>query len=187
MSSCKECERPSNNKYFNCPPRMSDGRHFTDYRPRCSQVYQDKISNKLLRSYEHRMFLTQNADEIMQLNANNAYMTNRCGPCVEPYDQGTMVPEYEKQTCDKNSCTFNVSDAYGLGLGRNFYTNGRNDEYHAKFLAEKEKENAFFKSNTQCCGTVSDFMQYYPIGGPAPEIGRYNVPSGAEPLSGGSL
>ena len=27
------CDKTSNNKFFNCPPRMSDGRHFTDYRP----------------------------------------------------------------------------------------------------------------------------------------------------------
>ena len=30
MSSCY---KTSNNKFFNAPPRMSDGRHFTDYRP----------------------------------------------------------------------------------------------------------------------------------------------------------
>ena len=29
------CYKTTNNKYFNCPPRMSDGRHFTDYRPVC--------------------------------------------------------------------------------------------------------------------------------------------------------
>ena len=29
------CNKTSNNKYFNCPAKMSDGRHFTDYRPSC--------------------------------------------------------------------------------------------------------------------------------------------------------
>ena len=29
------CYRTSNNKFFNAPPRMADGRHFTDYRPSC--------------------------------------------------------------------------------------------------------------------------------------------------------
>ena len=29
------CYKASNNKYFNCPPRMDDGRHFTDYRSSC--------------------------------------------------------------------------------------------------------------------------------------------------------
>ena len=33
MSSA--CYKTSDNKFFDCPPRMADGRHFTDYRPEC--------------------------------------------------------------------------------------------------------------------------------------------------------
>ena len=36
MNSKNNCHKTTNNKYFQCPPRMSDGRHFTDYR---SNVY----------------------------------------------------------------------------------------------------------------------------------------------------
>ena len=30
------CYKTSNNKYSDCPPRMADGRHFTDFRPNCA-------------------------------------------------------------------------------------------------------------------------------------------------------
>lgn len=186
FKNCDDCERPSNNQYFNCPPRMADGRHFTDYRPRCTQQFQDKVDNKLLSSYEHRMFLMQNASEFMKRNALNAYMFNRCGPCVEPYDQGTMVPEFEKQVCNERVCSFGVSNAYGLGLGRQFYTDNREDEFKQRFLEEKEKEQAYFKNNSQCCGTVQDSLQYYPIDGVVDtQYSRMSVPSGGMPLSGG--
>jgi hypothetical protein len=188
LKKCEECERPSNNQYFNCPPRMADGRHFTDYRPRCSQQYQDKITNKLMSSYEQRMFLTANADELIKMNAHNAYMMNRCGPCVEPYDQGTMVPDFEKQSCDSRTCSFSVNDPYGLGLGRKFYTEDQEQVFRKRFIEEKEKETTFFKQSAQCCGTVKDDVQYWPIDGVVNnEYNRNAVPSGGDPMSGGDL
>ena len=58
--SDKSCYKTSNNKYSDCPPRMSDGRHFTDFRPNC-------VVNTLLRtgcnaynSFEYRNFLVIN-------------------------------------------------------------------------------------------------------------------------------
>jgi hypothetical protein len=167
---------------------MDDGRHFTDYRPKCTQQYQDKISNKMLSSYEYRMFLIQNAEELMKKNASTAYMGNRCGPCVEPYDQGTMMPELEQQVCNERVCSFGVSNPYGLGLGRQFYTEERDQSFKKRFLEEKEKEQAFFKENAQCCGRVSDDLQYYPIDGIVKnEYERLSVPGGGMPMSGGDL
>ena len=29
------CYKTGDNKHLQCPPRMNDGRHFTDYRPNC--------------------------------------------------------------------------------------------------------------------------------------------------------
>lgn len=141
MAECKDCSRPSNNQYANCPPRMADGRHFTDYRPRCALQYNEKMN-----SYEQRMFLTQNAEDLMRVNAQNSYLANRCGPCVEPYNQGTMMPELSTQKCNERTCTFDVTDPYGLGLGRNFYTEEVDNSARQRFLQEKEKEQAYFKS-----------------------------------------
>lgn len=160
IKTCTDCARPTNNQYANCPPRMADGRHFTDYRPRCVLQYNEKMS-----SYEQRMFLTQNADELMRANAQNAYLANRCGPCVEPYDQGTMVPEQTTQTCNDRTCTFNVTDPYGLGLGRNFYNEQTDTTARQRFLAEKEKEQAFFKSQQPPQPTQSYDRPAVPGGG----------------------
>ena len=189
LKTCEDCERPSNNQYFNCPPRMADGRHFTDYRPRCTQqVQQLQQSQKIMSSYEQRMFLTNHAEKIISLNAQQAYMMNRCGPCVEPYDQGTMVPEIQKQTCNDRTCSFSVNDPYGLGLGRQFYTEKVDESAKKRFLEEKVKENQYFKQNAQCCGTVQDDLLYFPVDGNIEEeFPRATVPGGASPMSGGDL
>ena len=39
---------PSNNKYFDCPPRMHDGRNFTDYRPSCDVNNQYVVNGNVL-------------------------------------------------------------------------------------------------------------------------------------------
>jgi len=103
----------SDNKYANCPPRMADGRHFTDYRPRCYQQYSERYSNGIQSSFDYRMFLTRNATDIMMKNAAEAYNVNMCGPCVS-----TAVPELTKQTCDDRVCRFDLNNPYGLGVGR---------------------------------------------------------------------
>lgn len=165
---------------------MDDGRHFTDYRPRCTQQYQDKIADDTpFNSYEYRMYLINNAEDIIKKNATSAYIRNRCGPCVEPYEQGTMLPEMERQVCNERTCSFVVNDPYGIGLGRQFYTNESDDVFKQRFMEEKAKEQEYFKQNVQCCGTVSDDLQYYPIDGVVPEINRVALPSGGVPLSGG--
>lgn len=171
--SCQECERPSNNQYFNCPPRMADGRHFTDYRPRCAQQFPRTPKDGGASAYDQRMHLMRNAEDLILQNAAMAYLQNRCGPCVEPYDEGTMLPEHEKQTCNARTCSFAISNPYGLGLGRNF--GGDDAAARAAFLAEKAKETTFFQQSAPCCGTLQDDLLYYPLEG----LGRSSVPGGA--------
>ena len=55
------CYKTSNNKYANAPPRMDDGRHFTDYRPNCFLNNRLQVDNNVPNSYEMRLFLTRNA------------------------------------------------------------------------------------------------------------------------------
>ena len=50
------CKKTSNNKYFNCPPRMDDGRHFTDYRPN------DRVNNLIRnRMMLHLVLITDSS------------------------------------------------------------------------------------------------------------------------------
>lgn len=186
FKDCDECTRASSNKFFNCPPRMADGRHFTDYRPRCYGQYILKNQNEIPSSFDYRMYLTRNASDIMKKNAFDAYMTNRCGPCMEPYDVGTMVPEHEKQQCNSRTCSFAPHDENGLGLGRQYHDAKAEEAFRAEFIKAKEKESEYFKSSANCCTTENDDMFYYPIDGMVKtEYDRLSVPGGGVPLSGG--
>ena len=116
------CYKASNNKYKNCPPRMDDGRHFTDYRPVCHLNNLITVNNKIKNSFEYRMHLTRNAENLM--NINRAYISekNGCGPCMEPYNVGTMLPEKTKIVCNAKGCSKIMNNQDGLGEGR-IYTN----------------------------------------------------------------
>lgn len=99
----------------NCPPRMSDGRLFTDYRPRCDINYIIPPTNELIDSYNYRQFLIQNADVILNEHRKNAYAAAACLPCS---DFETMLPEQTIQKCNSKTCAFVMNDPVGLGLGR---------------------------------------------------------------------
>ena len=185
--SCQSCTRPAQQSssdvdvFSQCPPRMSDGRHFTDYRPKCFQQY--LVNNKLMSSFEQRLYLTRNAEYLMKKNAADAYQLNRCGPCVEPYDEGTMLPEQVTQVCNSKVCSFNPTNPYGLGLGREFILSEHDKEFRAKFLAEKEKEQAYFKADVEKVNPRAIDPEYFPIGGMlTTEYDRFAVPSGAMPF-----
>ena len=67
-----------------CPIKMSDGRIFTDYRPRCAvnaDLMTDLSNNSMIKSsYESRVFLQNNAEKIIEMNKMNA--TNNLSPCA---------------------------------------------------------------------------------------------------------
>ena len=117
------CYKTSDNKYFDCPPRMSDGRHFTDYRPNCEMNSVVKMDNKISNSFEYRNFLQQNASLILDINRKHACQKNCCGPtCQEAFQNSTMLPEKYKVNCDNHTCTRVLNDPKGLGDGRVYYT-----------------------------------------------------------------
>lgn len=187
FKSCNSCTRETNNANFNCPVK-GDYRLFTDWRPRCSTQYFDMVQNNLPSALDYRMFLTHNADKLMQDNALNAYLKARCGPCVDDpsWDDGTMMKEFDSQQCNSRTCTFRVNDPWGLGRQRKYYDDDMDKVMRKEFITQKEKENDFFKKTSECCGTVRDDMVYYPIdGGVQNNYSRFAVPSGATLMRGG--
>ena len=90
------CNKTSNNKYFDCPARMDDGRTFTDYRSSSQVDDMIRYSNNVMSSYEYRQFLINNADNIM--NINNQYIFDKVG-CESCNSE--KVPF--KTKCDINS------------------------------------------------------------------------------------
>lgn len=117
MSSCF---RTSNNFYASAPPRMADGRHFTDYRPNCHLNNRIQTENQVSNSYEYRMFLTRNADDLMELNRKESYLLNGSYECKPPYEAGTMLPESDKVVCNRSTCNVVHNFDDGLGRGRDY-------------------------------------------------------------------
>lgn len=163
---CISCHKDSDNANFNCPVK-GDYRLFTDWRPRCSTQYYDMITNQLPDALTYRMYLTHNAEELITRNAKTAYLKASCGPCVDNpnWNTGTMLPELDKQTCNARSCSFRPNDPWGLGRGREYFSDDFDKKVREEFIKQKEKENEFFKSATNCCGTKTDELYYYPIDG----------------------
>ena len=75
--------RASDNRHPECPPRMSDGRMFTDYRPSCVVNNQIRSQLGVSSSLEYRNILTLEASKIMQGERDNVQAGN-CKCCSYP-------------------------------------------------------------------------------------------------------
>lgn len=84
--------------------RMSDGRLFTDYRPRCD--IQLEFQSPMSGSYEYRQWLITNGRDIQKFHRSIAEdRAAYCEPCKSPLPIGTMVPESDHVVCDKLGCS----------------------------------------------------------------------------------
>lgn len=127
------CFKTSDNKHLQCPPRMDDGRHFTDYRP--SNFINDLIraDNNISNSLHYRVFLQQNANALMDRQRQIACQLNCCGPCPitqsskEPFDVGTMLPEQYMFVTDGRTTKYVLNDINGIGTGRVYNTYAQPD------------------------------------------------------------
>ena len=109
-----------------CPNRMADGRAFTEYRPRCAvnAVLFNLVSNANMvqSSYDARMYLQANAEQLMQNEKNKAIQTIApCAPCTRSFnDPGTMLPSRYVVRCDGISCSRTETNPFGVGDGRQY-------------------------------------------------------------------
>ena len=99
------CNSASNNKNLDCPAIMSDGRAFTDYRPSSTVDDMIRLSNNVMSNFEYRQFLTNNADNLMQIN--NKYLQNKmgcdnCNTPIVPFDK-TCVYNTSYGVCGPNN------------------------------------------------------------------------------------
>ena len=124
------CDKTSNNKYFDCPARMDDGRAFTDYRPSSTVNDMIRYSNNVMSSFEFRQFLTNNATKIMDVN--NIYTKEKvgCGSC-----DYVEVPFQSQCTWNSTYGKCSMTNPNGIGLTNvvkpsdmkeNFVPNGMN-------------------------------------------------------------
>jgi hypothetical protein len=104
------CNKTSNNKYFDCPARMDDGRAFTDWRPSSDVENMIQYSNNIMSSYQYRQFLIHNANEIMNVNSmysNNKLSCNNCDAKQVPFNT----------VCDVNAQTSKCHNINQNGIG----------------------------------------------------------------------
>lgn len=165
-----KCDSGCDNKFYNCPPRMSDGRHYTDYRPRCAVTYE--LQATPMTSYDARMQLIKNGEKIMEKNRDDAVFKNSCAPCVK---ESTMLPELHKQVCDDRTCSFKSEVPNGLGLGRAY------DQPH-----NKEHNPGSDEQPKYCDVRRYRDVNMYPFDGNySSEYSRLTSPLGGLPMNGG--
>ena len=75
------------NFYHDCPPMMSDGRHFTDYQTATRRNEYIKYINTIFRDDNYRLFLQQNANPILDNVWNFHKRNTNCwkNGCVHVY------------------------------------------------------------------------------------------------------
>jgi hypothetical protein len=108
------------NKINECMFKMQDGRSFTDYRPRCTIQYQMK-NEQMQNSYDSRMFLINNAEQMMKANQEIVQENNKCLNCQDKMndENNTFLPERNMMKCDAQLCNFMADvNPKGLGTGR---------------------------------------------------------------------
>ena len=148
------CNKTSNNKYFDCPALMADGRIMTDYRQNGTLNDMIRLNNNVMSSYDYRQFLQSNAQDIMNINENYIVEKNGCksGKLVEvPFSRvcnyNTQYGKCEKtnqrlgmgianqaesniNTCGNNQnsgCYFNDSESMNVKSG---FFNGKNTDFN---------------------------------------------------------
>lgn len=173
-----DCYRTSNNKFFQAPPRMSDARHFTDYRPDCHVNNLLRHDNNIFNSYEYRLFLTRNANQLMDANRKHAFLKNGISECKPPYETGTMLPEESKVICNEQNCRVVQNDPNGLGQGRVYAENP------PPVLRTYDSPPTNLSKNY--CTPDEDNFKYYPDNkNESKEIQRNTLVSGGNVLGGG--
>jgi hypothetical protein len=102
----------TDNYYHKCPAMMSDGRLFTDYRSAVRREETNKYINNIIRDDEYRIFLEQNAEEIMDSVWEYDKKTKSCwqNECIHNYPTRVFPPWFVEE-----------KNAYNkLALKRNF-------------------------------------------------------------------
>ena len=112
------CYSGSNNIHYNFPPLMSDGRLYASWQP--DAVINERIqqSNHIKSNWAYRQFLTQNANEIMNMNTQQACNDMGLNPHISTNaTPSTNVPYLYKNIFDNSApgygyCTSDLKSPY---------------------------------------------------------------------------
>ena len=174
------CYRTTNNKHYTAPPRMADGRHFTDYRPTFDLNNKIQNDNNISSSYDYRMFMTNNAEKIIEVNKQHSHLKNGVSNCKQPYEVGTMLPELNKVKCDIHKCEVVHNYDGGIGTGRIYNT----EEVPASNCLDGISQPAGELPGAQCA-PLSDLATYFPLNPDHEAALRAAVPGAGNIAQGG--
>jgi hypothetical protein len=177
------CYKSSNNKFFNAPSRMSDGRIFTDYRHNAELNDNIMTNNKVLNSYDYRMFLTRNSDNIIKGYNEYTFIRNGNLNCKLPYETGSMLPEKTRVICNKHTCNSVVVNENGFGEGRTYNTTDKPNT-----ILEPLKQPEMTNLDPNLCASLSDNFEYYPINTNRTDqefLDNKILPNGSKIMTGG--
>jgi len=107
------CNRVTDNKFFQCPARMADGRGITDYRPNCLMNNKLIVGQQINNSLDYKQYLVNNATVIMNKQRKDACDINCCTSCGED----TAVPLKAEIECKDGNCDIKQLDMNGVGTG----------------------------------------------------------------------
>lgn len=176
------CYKTSDNKHYGCPPRMSDGRHFCDFRNECHVNDLIRADNNISNSFQYRQFLQQNGNSLMDRNRQLACQLNCCLPCSENREEGfesTALPEKYMFVTDGRIGKMVLNDANGIGTGRKYYVFDQDQDC-------TKLPSAWPGSSQNNCSTGLDSLAYLGmLSDSMPDPSRVAVPGGGAMLSGG--
>jgi len=104
-------DKTSDNKYLTCPPRMDDGRHFTDYRPNYYINNMIRMTNGITTSYDYRQYLIDHAEELMAINRQYSETKN----CYGQKCDATPVPFHRECQVSISNVNCGVINKDGIG------------------------------------------------------------------------
>jgi hypothetical protein len=106
------CYKTSDNKYHSSPPRMNDGRHFTDYRS--NNLINNLLikNNKVHNNYHYKSFLIKNSEKLRELNWNYACQKNCHKECPDIID----IPHQSEFICNHTVCHRRHLNNNGIGI-----------------------------------------------------------------------
>ena len=101
------CFSGSNNIHFNFPPIMQDGRNYASYQPEAVVNERIQEANNINSNWAYRKFLTNNGNEIMKFNTNEACYVLGLSPHVATNTTpSSNVPFLYKSTFDTRTPGF---------------------------------------------------------------------------------
>ncbi len=87
------------NFFKNCPPKMEDARHLTDYRTAVRREEYVKYINNIVGNDDHRLFLQQHANLIMDTEWDHYRKSGSCwtNECVHTYPTRVVPPMFVEE------------------------------------------------------------------------------------------